>query len=1300
MISYNRPVLLLVSLFIGTLAFSQNQIILEENLSWSKRLQTQDQLEGESMWFNGEVVSEVYRGLPVFQSEELLRGNYQDASATIDYAVFEPAGNVPFTPYQLKTVTTETQFSVRIVRGRDQNFCSFQILPFRLTSSGKLEKLVSFKVQISTVPGRIAKRTTAGAEHSVLSEGTWYKIAIGKDGVYKIDYNFLSNELGLDMNQLDPESINIYGNGGELMPFDNSEFRYDDLERNAIFVQGESDGLFGVSDYILFYGKGVEKWRMREDASTPNAYDPARFLHTKHYYSDSAYYYLKIDDLIPERIPTLTQSVNSVTHTVTKFQDHQVIENDISNLNKSGRQFFGEHFDINTTYNFTFDVPNVVDSAIMHVQAASRSIGGASTFNITYNGGEALELSITPVGTSSISNVANIDDTITKFSPSSSPVAIGVSYDKYDPSSEGWLDFITLNSTRNLIMVGNQMHFRDTLSAGSGNISKFQISNGGLIGEIWDITDITDVSRVDFNLVGGVVEFTVPTDNLREFVAFTGTNYLSPRAVGRVDNQDLHAIKDVDMIILSSPLLVQQAQNLADIHEQHEGIKSVVVTPMSVYNEFSSGNPDVTGIKMFMKHVYEQAESEEDRLKYLCIFGDGAYTGNKSVNSINSYTVITYQSANSVSPTGSFVSDDYFAFLDDDESESFDDKLDIGVGRIPAESADEAAEYVNKVQAYLSDNLSPDGGAYCIGDAQASPYGTWRNNLIFVSDDQDGNGAPTEKVHMEHCDEHADTIYNNYNDFNVIKIYLDAYQQESTPGGERYPDAVDAIKQQVQNGALIVTYVGHGGEKGWSHERVLDIPLILSWTNFSRLPVFLTATCELARFDNPEFKSAGELLVLNPRGGAIAMLTTTRIVFSQANQQLGRAFYKIALEDEANPNLTLGEICRVTKNDNSVQNSSNKRNFSLLGSPALRMSYPKFEVYTTHLNDELFTAEMDTVKSLQEVSIKGFVGDEAGNILSDFTGFVYPTVFDKKTKVTTLNNDEDGVEYEFDVFKNIIYKGKASVTNGEFEFSFIIPKDINYNFGTVRISYYAVAGNRDAHGNTENFVIGGSLEGAELNTVGPDVSLFMNDTTFVFGGITDEDPFIMAKMHDENGINTVGNGIGHDIAATLDGQTNDQIILNDFYESDLDTYQSGEVRYQLSGLSEGTHNLKIKVWDVHNNSSEAYTEFVVAPTAELALDHVLNYPNPFTTRTEFYFEHNQVCDLLDVQIQVFTVGGKLVKTIDTTVESEGFRSHPIVWDGKDDFGDKIGRGVYVYRVKVITPEGQKAEQFEKLVILN
>lgn len=1213
-------------------------------------------------------------------------------------AEFTP-GNIQSVPVR-RSVLTDRQYALlpeqlvlepRIADSRSDSYVQIKIVPiWKDPSSGEVRRLISFDGELRLTPGvKISSRTIDWANTSVLASGEWYKIAIARDGVYRIDQSFLQS-LGVPVASVNPLNINIYGNGGELLPFENSIDRPDDLVKNAIFIQGENDGSFDQNDFILFYGKGPDTWSYSDEDE--------RFSHSKHPYSDSAYYFIRIDDNAPLRISDQANpgapNMNS-----SAFTDRQFIENDLINLAKSGREFFGDRFSTPQTVPYVFTTPGLLaEPATLEARVAVRSIGAQSSFTLTTNG-EPMVLSPSSTSGGVIANIANLQAGLSEFTPSAgNSVQVNVQFSPSVADAEGWIDYLRLNVRRQLSLSGSQLQFRDPQSVGSGNVTRFTMSNAASVFEIWDVTEHTAPRRVPFTPLVNAVEFDLATSELRELIAFSNFSYLTPHPAGKVENQNIHGFGNIDMVVLTAPRFITLAEQFKEIHEA-DGLSIEIITPQQAYNEFSSGNADVTAIKSVMKMLYDRAGSNEAlRPKYLQIIGDGTFANRHLPG--NSRYVITYQSLNSISPTNSYVSDDYFGFLEDQYGEGIGDKMSIGVGRIPCESVTEGQGYINKLRNYVSDNNSPNGDAYCAGDAELSPFGGWRNVITFISDDMDGSGGPTEIMHMSNSDVHADKIYDEYNDYDVVKIYMDAYQQISTPGGQRYPDVEEAIRRRVQNGSLFVNYIGHGGERGFAHERILNINTIQNWTNFNRLPVFVTATCELARYDNPDFKSAGEVLIMNPNGGAVAMLTTTRIVFSGSNQQLNTAFFKVALEDQNIENLSLGFIAMETKNDNNVSNVSNKRNFSLLGSVALRVAYPKVEVYTTELNGvEINPSEQDTVRSLQLVTFKGFVGDENGNKLNDFNGFVYPTVYDKKSQVTTLNNDNAPAPYEFDVWRNAIYRGKASVTNGDFTFSFIVPRDIAFDFGSGRISYYAVAGNLDGHGHFEDFVIGGALDGAELNNIAPEISVYMNDTTFVFGGLTNENPLLLARVMAVNGVNTVGTGIGHDLKAILDANTNDPIILNDFYEADLDTYQSGSIRYQLNRLSEGVHSISVKVWDVHNNSSESFTEFVVAGSAEMALDHVLNYPNPFTTRTQFMFEHNQACEALDVQVQVFTVSGKMVKTINRTIRTDGFRAEPIEWDGLDDFGDVIAKGVYVYRLKVSAPDGMTAEQFEKLVIL-
>jgi hypothetical protein len=1195
---------------------------------------------------------------------------------------------------QLQLITDDFRVEVESVQSDVKNNQVVTVIPFR-KRNGKIERLLSFEVLATTSFSDNQKNNYTYAEHSVLSDGDVYKIAIAKDGVYRIDRSFLEG-LGISLSELDPNTINIYGNGGALIPEKNFLDKADDLLKNAIHIQGESDGVFNSNDFILFYGKGSDTWTLDQD----NGIGRRRWFHNKHYYSDSAYYFIKINDTNPLRIST--ENNGAVANRISdSFQDFLYVETDQYSPAKSGREFYGDLYDAVLSGSYTFSFPNVktTEPASMDFNSIARTIGGSSIFTATVQG-NVNSISIGNVTDSPTSQVARTGRINTSFLPTNGNFNVSVGFNKGNADAKGWLDYICMNATQQLKMQGTQMRFRDTTSVGMGNITEFQISEQSYpVNEIWDITNFTAPIRMTLAASSTLSTWTSTTDQLKEFVAFASSFY-TPTPIGKVENQDLHGWASTDLIIISSPILMPVAEEIAAIHKA-QGQAVQVATPSQIFNEFSSGNPDAMAFRQLVKMQYDRAKGGKRAPKNLLILGDGDYSRNKGLVNHEGTNVLVFESNNSLSPTSSYVSDDYFVMVSPLEDGNATGLLDCGVGRIPAGSLDEAYGYLGKIKAYVSENTSSNGGAYCLGDVQDSPYGNWRNVVTFVSDDQDGSGGAYEQVHLNSANSLANIVKTNHPEYDISKLYMDAFTQISTPGGERYVDGEKAIQQRVQSGSLLLTYIGHGGEKGWAHERILDLPTISGFTNKYRLPVFLTATCELARYDDPEVKSAGELLVMNENGGAIAMLTTTRIVFSGENYEMDLAFFEHALHSENGSVKTLGELNMLTKNGVSIGNDS-KPNFSLLGDPALTMVYPKLDVQTTHINSIELASFTDTLKALEEVEFKGKVTDSNGNFLNSFNGFIYPTVFDKESKVITQNNDQNGEEgqfQEFSSFNKIIYRGKASVSNGEFSFKFIVPFDINYSVDSARVSYYTVSGNKDGNGYCEAFKIGSLNPNAQLNTVGPEISLFLNDSTFVSGGSTNTAPIILAKLQDENGINTVGNGVGHNLTAIIDGNSAKPIVLNDFYESDLDTYTSGEVRYPLSSLSLGDHTLTVKAWDVFNNSNEETIQFRVEEDSKVALSHLLNYPNPFTTNTSFIYEHNQACQQLDARVQIFTVSGKLVKTIESSFYATGFRGQDIPWDGKDDFGNAIGKGTYIYKLELRNEKGQRAESFQKLVIL-
>lgn len=1163
----------------------------------------------------------------------------------------------------------------------------------RNTATGRVERLIEARVRVRDVVSGGGRALKNYPRSSKLASGEWYRMSVAADGVHKVTYEMLAR-LGVDMANLASDRINVYGNHAGMLPFANSELPPTDLLLNAIEVVDGGDGVFGPGDHLLFYARGAQRW-------SPDG--AGRFVHTKNTYCDSAHYFIGLDVDPPTRITPAVLGEGAPTQVVTTFNDRQFIERDLVNLLKSGRTWFGEVFDVTLSYPFPFEVPNIVtsDSAFIRLAGAARTVNlaNSSTFDVTVPG--ALSENFPVAGVSPVYTAAygRLFDRRIGFLPTTSPLIATVTFHKHNAATSiAWMDFVELNCRRHLRMVGNQLAFRDLRSVQAGALSEFVLDQAQNVHRVWEITDPAQARVVNATVDGASWRFMVHTDSLREFIAFRNTGYLEPVIIGRVPNQNLHATPvGIDLTIVCPPEFQGAAARLAE-RRMSEGLSVLIVSPQQVYNEFSSGSRDATAIKRFMRLQYDRAQAPDELPRYLLLFGDGSYN-NIQLAVGNQNWIPSYQTVNSLDPGKSYATDDYYGFLDESEGEGTGDLVDIGIGRLPVSSVDQANSMVNKLLRYDQTRLLGYTGSSCSasGDGGRSD---WRTHILFASDDQNGDTFEGE-IHMSQSETLAQRVSAGQPMLNVDKIYLDAYQQLSTPGGARYPQAAADLREEVEKGLLLVNYIGHGGEVGWAHERFLDNTTILGWTNGDRLPLFMTATCEFSRWDDPGRTSAGEYVILNPDGGGIGLMTTTRLAYSLANFNLGGHFYNHVFErvEEQGRAQRLGDVYRRTKQDIATAdpNSSNHMNFCLLGDPSLQLALPRNSITITSVTDTLGVA-LDTLKALSTVRIRGFVDDGNGLPMADFNGVVVPTVFDKAQQQVTLAND-GGRAFPFLIRNNIIHRGRSTVSQGVFELTFVVPKDINYQVGPGRVSCYAENGSTNAAGFTNEPLVGGVATDVPLDEVGPRVQLFMNDDRFVRGGITDQSPLLFARLFDENGINTVGTSIGHDLLAVLDENTERAVVLNDLYQADMDTYKSGEVRYRFSNLAEGQHTLRLKAWDTSNNSSEVTTEFVVAASEEMALERVLNYPNPFTTHTEFYFEHNRPCTALEVQVQVFTVSGRLVKTLSRRLACEGYRSEGLAWNGLDDYGDKLGRGVYVYRLSVTSPDGEKAEKFEKLVIL-
>ena len=1107
--------------------------------------------------------------------------------------------------------------------------------------------------------------------NSVLSSGNWYKFSIDTTGVFKIDQNFLQS-LGINTTNLDPRNIKIYGNGGAMLPQKNSDFRYDDLHENAIFIEGESDGVFNSQDYILFYGKGPHDWIVNPSLQTAE--------HRQNIYSNVSYYFITIGNTQGKRITDAVVNSNPPTKVITNFDDFVFYEKEERNLFAIGTQWFGEDFSLNDTQNFSVKFDNIDISSPIKVKVRGSAISAlTSTMNVSVNSSSAFSIFYPNVTNGSLTlgyanhNSANV-------SVASSVIDVSIAYNNNgNPGAKAYLDYIEVCGKKVLNASGKQFSFRSFEAFNNSGVIEYQISNASNITSLWDVTDFVNPIRINPLAIGSEYTFRENAGVLKEYIVLNDSDYFIPTLLDNslIENQNLHALRDVNYIVITHKELEAQAQRLASYHQSNSGLTTAVVELNQIYNEFGSGSPDNSAIRDFIKYISNTNTTSDGKLKYVCFFGDASYDYKDRITD-NNNVVPVFESNQSFNLATSYVTDDYFVMLDPSEGQMLSgDTVDVASGRIPVTTVQQATEVVDKILSYY----------------HKSAFGDWRNTITLLADDIDEAGEETIQLGMERI---ADSIKKNKPIFNINKIYADAFKQETSSGGERYPQINNALTNAVEKGTLVMDYFGHGGEDGFASERILEVPQIQAFNNKNTLPLFITVTCEFSRFDNPLRTTAGELTFWNKDGGAASLITTTREVFISTGQNFNERLLKILLEFNSE-DLTIAESLMEAKNGFS---SFQKFFIYYIGDPAMKLAIPKPNVRITKMNDVAVSQSLDTIKALSKVSFEGVITDDLNQTLTDFNGVLSTTVFDKPIEKKTLDNDGFGIVMNFDSRESKLFRGKSTVTNGTFKFDFIVPKDIRVAFGKGKLSFYATNEIEDKSGANFDVIVGGINPNATSDTTGPDLNIYLNDESFIEGGNTNTSPNLIVSLSDLSGINTSITSVDHDIVAIVDGDQANPIVLNDFYETELNDFTKGKVVYQLRDLSVGPHTIKIKAWDTYNNSSEATLSFMVVSDTDLILDNVLNYPNPFVNYTEFWFNHNKPNEPLEVQVQIFTISGKIIKTLNQTVQNTGTLSRNVKWNGLDDFGNKLGKGVYIYKLKVkSTISNQYAEKYEKLVIL-
>ena len=1118
----------------------------------------------------------------------------------------------------------------------------------------------------------LSSQIAISQNNSVLSSGTWFKFSVDTTGVFKIDRNLLQS-IGISTSGLNPRKIHIYGNGGQLLPELNSVFRYDDLQENAIYIEGETDGSFDANDFILFYAKGPHDWVV--DTTNETA------THRQNIYSDKAYYFITVNETDGKRIQAKTVNNNTATATISIFDDFTFIEKEEKSILAAGTQwFYNEDFNITNTQEFNIPFPNAVSGEELEVsvRGVTNSVVNSS-MAVQLNSQDIFTINYPGINTSSLTKAIALERSA-KVTSSSENLAISITYDNNgNPSASAFLDYVEVVGKKNLRFSDFQFSFRSFQQANATGTIAYQIQNGANAFQVWDVTDYINPKQIVNEDTGSNFTFKDNASELREYIILDQNDFYIPETIqnSRVENQDLHALQDINYIIITNEELSNQAQRLADYHQNNSNLMTKVVLIDEIYNEFSSGSKDITGVRDFIKYIYDSNSTPDKKLQYVCFFGDASYDYKDRIEANNNIVPVKLSTI-SFNLASSYVTDDFFVMLDADEGiMKTSHTIDVVSSRIPVSTASEATDVIDKILSYYSKEA--------IGD--------WRNTITLLADDIDVTG---EEVIEQGVESIADEIKANKPIFNINKIYADAYVQQNSSGGERYPDVKEAITRAIESGTLVFDYFGHGGENGFASERFLDIPQVKGFKNENTLPLFITITCEFSRFDNPIRISAGENVFWNTTGGAASMISTTRLVFISVGQEFNKRLMSTLLEfnDE---DLTIAESLVKTKN-----NYTQIQKFFIyyFGDPVKKLAIPKPNIKITKMNGVDITQSIDTLKALSKVSFEGVVTDNLNAVLTDFNGSLSTTVFDKPIDKSTLDNDNSGNVEVFDSQESKLFRGLATVENGNFKFEFIVPRDVKIAYGKGKLSFYATNEVLDKTGYNTDVIVGGINENAPEDTLGPEIQLFMNDESFLDGGNTNASPNLIAKLFDLSGINTSLTAVDHDIVGILDGDESNPIIMNDFYQTELDDFTRGKVVFRLRDLAVGPHTLKLKAWDTYNNSSEAMLNFVVVSDNSITLDNVLNYPNPFVNYTEFWFNHNKPNEPLEVQVQIFTVSGKLVKTINQLVQTTGNLSRNISWNGLDDYGNKLGKGVYIYKLKVTsTISNISSEKYEKLVIL-
>lgn len=1129
-----------------------------------------------------------------------------------------------------------------------------------------------------------AKADDRYTDRSVLSEGNWVKIQIEKDGIYKLTYSELKK-----MGFADPSKVAVFGYGGWPLEEDFTLPYVDDLPAVPVLRK---------DDYILFYGRGTTKWKYTE-VSYSYLGKLHTFIHTNNPYSEHGYYFLT-DGANPTDPEVIGRMPKTTGLRIETFDDHLLHEKDLMSINKSGRKLYERFVGKSQVFKDLGD-PNALGVVEGRVFADCSFVTHSTKGMITLSVDKNTVASGTVNSTELNEYVKGLEQNLVGEYIYKSGENLNVKIDCEGLNAltaKAYLDYIRLNVKRRLKVYDEPFTFFRSVDS-KGQVSQFVIEGANSACVVMDITDSINHKIVETELNGSVLSFTIPqSDTLREFVLIRTdrSDFPVPVNMGKVECQNLHEFSDIDMVIISPPAFKKEAERLKEVHENKDDLRVEVFTPEEIYNEFSSGTPDATAYRRFMKMLYDRAALNAGRPRYLLLFGDGAYD-NRFISEdwkgfpmdTRKNMLLTYQTEKSLD-SYSYVVDDYFGFLDDNEGKNIEnDKVDIGIGRFPVRTVTEARNMVDKVISYMDNSV-----------------GDWKMKLCFIADDG-SNADSFDTRHQTGANELADSIEETSSEYISKKIFFDAFKKDKSGKGT-YPEVESLIQKTLKEGCFMVNYTGHGNTKSLSDETVITQNQIVQST-YKYLPVWITATCDFCRFDNPA-TTAGEDVFLNKTSGGIALFTTSRVAYSDENKVINTTLVNELFGDEKFSK-SLGDVLMNTKRNRSVS-SSRKLGFCLIGDPAMKLSYPKYKVELNTINGKDISEGGFEFKALEKVELEGSVCSSSGELLSDFNGVLNMRVFDSRDTIKTLGNNKyrdkntkrDSIpKIEYMDYINTIFLGNDSVRNGKFRISFIVPKDISYKTGKngkITMYAYETESQRDAGGSFKKFSVFGTSDNPREDHTPPEVRLlFLNDTTFVDGGEVNATPYFYAKVYDESGINITESSIGHGITLCIDNNPNYNYLLNSYYENIIGSEGEGTVKFNIPALKPGLHTAEFKIWDIMNNPTTYTFSFNVVEGLKPFITKLVATPTPARGNVQFRLSHNRPECRMKVCIMVYDMTGRLNWKHEETGSSALFKDYLIDWDLRNNAGSHVRPGVYLYRAAISTDNSKEATETEKMIIL-